>query len=97
MQKLTENGLSSYLVYMPFNLALFDIQAADDIIQQESSIKNWYLAGHSLGGAMVSSYAEKNAGQLEGVILLARYSVNDLIGTNLSTLFIYRMADEVMD
>lgn len=97
MQELAEKGFPSYLVDMPFNLAVLDINAADEIISEESDVENWYLAGHSLGGAMASSYAEKNADQLAGLILLASYSAVDLTESDLPTLLIYGTADEVMN
>lgn len=97
MQALAEKGIPSYLVEMPVNLAVFDINAADTVISEESSVENWYLAGHSLGGAMASSYSEKNADQLAGLILLASYSAVDLTETDLPTLMIYGTADEVMN
>lgn len=97
MQELAEKGIASYLVDMPFNLAVFDINAADVVISENPDVKNWYLAGHSLGGAMASSYAEKNADWLAGLILLAAYSAVDLTDTNLETLIIYGTADEVLN
>lgn len=97
MQELAEKGIPSYLVDMPFNLAVFDINAAAAIINEETDIENWYLAGHSLGGAMASSYAENNANQLTGLILLASYSATDLTESDLPTLLIYGTADEVMN
>lgn len=97
MEALAEEGIPSYLVDMPFNLAVFDINAASTVINEESNVENWYLAGHSLGGAMASSYAEKNADQLAGLILLASYSAVDLTEVDLPTLLIYGTADEVLD
>ena len=94
---MAEKGISSYLVNKPFNLAVFDISAADAVINGESNVEDWYLAGHSLGGAMASSYAKNNADQLTGLILLASYSAVDLTETNLPTLMIYGTADEVMN
>lgn len=46
---------------------------------------------------MASSYAEKNADQLAGLILLASYSAVDLTESDLPTLLIYGTADEVMN
>lgn len=97
MKDLAEQGIPSYLVDMPFNLAVFDINAADTVISEELDVENWYLAGHSLGGAMASSYAEKNANQLGGLILLASYSAVDLTESDIPTLLIYGTADEVMN
>lgn len=97
MQELAEKRIPSYLINMPFNLAVFDINAADAIINEAVGIENWYLAGHSLGGAMASSYAENNADQLAGLILLASYSAVDLTESDIPTLLIYGTADEVLD
>ena len=58
---------------MPFNLAVFDANAADEIIDQFPDIDNWYLAGHSLGGAMASNYASKRPDKVSGLILLGAY------------------------
>lgn len=97
MHQLAANGISSYLMEMPFNLAIFDIQAANEVITQENSIDNWYLAGHSLGGSMAASYTEENGDQLAGLILLASYSTVDLTEVHFPTLMIYGTADEVMN
>ena len=60
LKELSNNGITCYLVKMPFNLAVFNINAADKIIKKHNEINKWYIGGHSLGGAMASSYVEKN-------------------------------------
>ena len=60
LAKLTEQGYTCVLVKMPMNLAVFDIKAADKVYDMVSGVDEWYLMGHSLGGAMASSYSEKN-------------------------------------
>lgn len=40
MQELAEKRFPSYLVDMPFNLAVLDINAADEIISEESDVEN---------------------------------------------------------
>lgn len=97
MHRLAENGVSSFLVHMPFNLAVFNSQIAGKVIDQETTISNWYIAGHSLGGAMASSYAEKNATTLKRLILLAAYPSKDLRHTDLITLSIYGSNDQVLN
>lgn len=62
---------------MPFNLAVFNKNAASKIINNNKEITSWYLAGHSLGGAMASSYCKENYSRLDGLILLAAYPLND--------------------
>ncbi|MGL5972961.1 MAG: alpha/beta fold hydrolase [Oscillospiraceae bacterium] len=70
LDKLRQSQITTVLVEMPFNLALFDVNAADDIYDKMPHIKNWYIGGHSLGGAMASNYASKNKDKVNGLILL---------------------------
>ena len=77
LKTLSQNGITCILVEMPFNLAVFNINAADRIYAKFPEIGNWYLAGHSLGGAMASSYAGKNSDKINGLILLGAYPIND--------------------
>jgi hypothetical protein len=50
MAALARKGVLCILVEMPFNLAVFDINAADGIREQYPEIEDWYIGGHSLGG-----------------------------------------------
>jgi hypothetical protein len=97
LYKLAENDILCVLVHMPCNLAVFDINAADGIIENYPSITDWYIGGHSLGGAMAASYVEKHSDEYKGLILLAAYSTVDLTKSGLSVLSIYGSNDEVLD
>ena len=77
MNGLCEAGLSCYLVEMPFHLAFFGMNIAGDIIARNPDVKRWYIAGHSLGGAMASSYASAHAEAIEGLILYGAYPNGD--------------------
>lgn len=77
LQQLKDRGLTCILVQMPFNLAVFGSNAADAIYSQFPAIKNWYVGGHSLGGAMASSYASGHPSSVEGLILLGAYLYGD--------------------
>jgi dienelactone hydrolase len=94
MTKLSDEGITCVLVKMPFNLAVFDPNAADRVYGQLPDIRHWYIGGHSLGGAMASSYAGKAGDQLSGLVLLAAYPVND---ASLPTLVLYGTEDHVLD
>lgn len=61
------------LVKMPFNMAIFDSDAADEIISSYPEVEHWFMAGHSMGGAMASAYASKNPNQVDGIILMGAY------------------------
>lgn len=97
LKKLADEGIPSYLVEMPFNLAVLDKNAADQVIETEKDVEDWYIAGHSLGGAMASSYAGKYSDKLVGLIMLAAYSTEDLSSSSLNVLSIYGTEDEVLD
>lgn len=97
MQALAEAGYSAFLVDMPFGLAVFDIDAAEAIMDDHADISQWYIAGHSLGGAMAALFTEKNASELAGLILLAAYSTADLSQSELPVLSILGSQDQVMD
>lgn len=95
MKALAREGFFCVLVKMPFNLAVFDMGAADDIIAEYTNIDEWYVGGHSLGGAMAASYASKNADKLEGLILLGSYSTNDLSDSGLTVFSVIGSEDNI--
>ncbi len=92
--KLADKGYTCVLLQMPFNLAVFDINAAEGVYDEFPAVTDWYLMGHSLGGAMASSYCEKNYDKLEGLILLGAYPLND---ADIDTLTIYGTEDFGLD
>lgn len=97
MQKIANKGYTCVLLKMPFNLAVFDIDGAERAIKKISNVTSWYVGGHSLGGAMSSIYAEKNASKLKGIIFLGAYSSGDLSSTKLRMLSVYGSEDKILD
>ena len=93
---LAEDGYLVILLHMPFNLAFLDFDAADKIIDSYNDI-NFYLMGHSLGGAMSSEYLAKNYDKYEGMIYLASYTTKNLKNTNLRVLSMYGENDKVLN
>ena len=71
LDRLRQTGLTCILAEMPFHLAIFDVHAAEDVI------RHWYLAGHSMGGAMASQFASEHPDKVEGLILLGTYPYGD--------------------
>lgn len=97
MAECAKNDILSIAVEMPFNLAVFDINAANGIKEQYPQIEKWYIGGHSLGGSMAASYLEKHVDEFEGLILFGSYSTVDFSDTSLGVLSIYGENDEVMN
>ena len=97
MKELASKGYFCAIAKMPFNLAFFDMKAADHIVLDHPEIKSWYLSGHSLGGAMAASYISKHTNTFDGLILLAAYSTSDLTSSDLKVLTIYGDQDKVLN
>ncbi len=92
---LAENGIYCVDCHMPLDYAFTGIHKADTVIRAKPEL-TWYIAGHSLGGAMAAFYA-KDAENLTGIIFLAAYSTADLSDTGLKALTIYGSNDHVLN
>ncbi len=95
LEKLEEKGISCYLVEMPFHLAFFGSNRADQVMEAHPEITHWYLAGHSLGGAFASAYSAKHSEEVEGVVLLGAYLYGDYPVEQ--SLTIYGSEDQVLN
>lgn len=94
-KNLSEAGFKIVIVPMPFNLAMFSPNKAEEVIAKYANIKDWYIAGHSLGGVFASQYAYNNQDKIKGLILLASYpqDKNNLSSSNMKVLSIYGTKD----
>ena len=77
LDQLRQTGLTCILVEMPFHLAIFGVNAAEDVMAQFPDISHWYIAGHSMGGAMASQFAADHPDEVDGLILLGAYLYGD--------------------
>ena len=77
LDQLRDQGFTCFLIHMPATMAIFDAGAALDVIDAHPEISHWYLAGHSMGGAMASSCAADNPDTIDGLILLGAYLYGD--------------------
>ncbi len=97
LRACAERGMLCVLIRMPCTLAVFNVNGADGIREQFPDIERWYIGGHSLGGAMAASYAAGHSDELDGLVLLAAYSTQDLTGSGLAVLSVYGSEDGVLD
>lgn len=97
---LAQKGYTTVIVPMPLNLAVLNINAGNEVIQKYPEIKNWIVAGHSLGGSMaVKYYNQNNIEKLKGIILLAAYpdSADDISQKDVKVLSIWGSVDTVLN
>ena len=92
-----DKGFACYVVKMPHDFAFMDKRAAGRFVKKHPEIKNWYVAGHSLGGAMAASYYSKHSKTFEGLILLASYSTHNISDSDAKVLSIFGSNDKVLN
>jgi len=95
MYRMAEAGIDSFLVEMPYNLAILKEDAAAPI-RSKYKYEYWYLSGHSLGGVAASNYAIKHSNEFSGIFLFAAYPTKK-INDRMLSLFIYGDSDGVLN
>ncbi|HEX2619490.1 MAG TPA: alpha/beta hydrolase [Phototrophicaceae bacterium] len=72
---LAAKGYEVVIVSMPLNLAIFGVNAAQDVIAAYPSIQHWALGGHSLGGAMAANFVKSHPDVkiVQGLVFWAAY------------------------
>jgi len=93
---VTEANATVVIPKMPLNLAVLDQGAAADIIGQHD-VEQWYVGGHSLGGAMACRYASENQKQVSGVVLFGSYCDRSISDSGLRVLSVVGKQDTVLD
>lgn len=96
---LSEEGYQVFIPDMPLELAILNTNAIEEIKKEYVTDKDWWLAGHSLGGTSATIYAKENPDDIEGIILLAGYpnENSDLSDLNLPILSITSTNDKVIN
>lgn len=95
--KLADRGVFCVIAKMPFNLAILDADAADELIDAYSNVAHWWVGGHSLGGVRAAAWAESHADRVEGVALLASYGSERLTEMGLSIVDVCGSNDDVVN
>lgn len=94
LNKIAENGIDCFLLKMPFNFALLNVNKANIIINEYDY--NFYVGGHSFGGAISCIYAKNNSNKIKGVVLLAAFSNKDLSNSDLRILSVLASRDNIL-
>lgn len=97
-KELADAGHKTYVVEMPFDLAVFGKNKAEAIMNENDG-EQFVIGGHSLGGVMAARYAHENKADLKGVFFLASYpdKKGSLKGSHLPVLSITATNDGVLN
>jgi dienelactone hydrolase len=90
---IAEHGYLVTIVPVPFNLAVFGIDAAAAVVADHPEIEHWVVGGHSLGGSMAAQFIDSHPGTVDGLALWASYSAADLSSQDLAVASIYGSLD----
>lgn len=97
MHGIAKNGIDCFLVKMPFRLAFLGINKANKIIEENKKLyPHWYMAGHSLGGAMAGYYVSKHQDNIDGFAMLGAYTTSP-IPEKVKTLSILASNDKILN
>ncbi len=78
LREIAARGYFVALVSAPLNLAFFNVNAADEVIEQYPEVAHWAVGGHSLGGVAAASYAAGHP-NIAGVVFWASYPAGDAL------------------
>ena len=70
-------------VEMPFYMAIFDVNAAAEVMEAFPDISHWHIAGHS----MASQFVSEPPDEVDGLILLGDYLYGDYPPANTLTVY----------
>ena len=93
---VSRTNVAVYVPRMPLGFAVFDPDAASDVIAAHPTIDRWFVGGHSLGGAMACRYADREGDRVDGLVLFASFCEADATPT-VPTLSVTGSADTVLD
>ena len=97
MKACAAKGITCVLFDMPFNLAVFDINAADSVKEMFPDIENCFIGGLTLGGSKAAAYLADNTDDFDGLVLLGSYSTEDFSTDKIKVLSVYGSEDKVLN
>ncbi|HFJ9468792.1 alpha/beta hydrolase [Bacillus paranthracis] len=92
-EALAKDGHFVVMPKLPLNLAILGINEVDSVIEKYPEVQKWYVAGHSMGGAMISKYAFQHEEKVDGIIFLGSYPADDFSTKSIPMLSIYGEVD----
>lgn len=91
MRSIAEAGYLVIVPEMPFNMAPFDSNIAEEVIAEHPEIDQWVIGGHSVGGTMAAQFTKKHPNDIRGLAIWASYPADntDLYDLDIPVISIY--------
>jgi dienelactone hydrolase len=91
MKSIASEGYLVVVPEMPINMAVFNSDAADEIIAFFPEIAHWVIGGHSVGGTMAARYTDRHPESIAGLAIWASYPADstDISDLDIPVLSIY--------
>jgi hypothetical protein len=77
LRTIAENGYLVVVPTMPINMAIFDVNVADEIIAAHPEIEQWVIGGHSVGGTSAALYVAAHPDQMDGLAIWSSYPADN--------------------
>jgi len=94
---IAQQGYPCIIAVMPFNLAVFKLDAAKQIIEKYPQVESWSIGGHSLGGSMAARYIKDNSTKIDSIFFMGSYTDVDLSKTTLKALILIGTEDAILN
>ena len=101
MRTIAEQGYLVVVPSMPINMAIFNTNAANEIIAAYPEIERWVIGGHSVGGTAAALYVSANPEKIAGLAIWSSYPADnsDVSDFDLPVILLYggneiRVTDE---
>jgi len=91
MKSIASEGYLVVVPEMPINMAIFNTNIADEIIDFYPEITHWVIGGHSVGGVAAAIYTDKHPEMIDGLVIWASYPADstDISDQDIPVLSIY--------
>lgn len=81
LRPIAEDGFTVVILKLPFNIAFFAIDGADDVVGNSNDfVDRWLIGGHSLGGTVAAMYVDDHANDpdVAGLLLWASFPARSI-------------------
>lgn len=96
-KEIAAHGYLVVIVPMPLNLAFFDANRAQEVIQAYPAINRWAIGGHSLGGVAAAMFVKNNPNATRAIAFWASYPADNLADSRVIVASIYGTKDSAVE